>query len=78
MICAVVICALLAGGGPRECSREPGSTTIVDREKVPPDLKSCAAEFQRIRAEVPLPAGLRLVQFAIISKNTQTAEEPAR
>jgi len=82
MICALVVCALLFGGGPRECSPEPGSMTIVDRAHVPADLRSCAAEFQRVKrqiddGELPFPAGLRLVRFDLVLKPTpQSAEEP--
>ncbi len=78
MICAIVVCALLAGGGPRQCDPAPGSMTIVDRANVPADLQSCAAEFQRVRRDEPLPAGLRLVRFDLVRKpDTQDARRPA-
>lgn len=75
MICAIIICALLQGGGPRECDRSQ-PPQIVDL----PHIKSwsdCRDVFRAAhQGEIPVPANLRLVRFEFYTRQTEVAARP--
>lgn len=62
MICVITICALLAGGGPMQCDMAPGSTMLVEIDRIT-TAAGCKAVADDIRSgALPLPAGLRFVR----------------
>jgi hypothetical protein len=69
MICIVVICALLSGGGPRECEKDSLEPFYLDE---PRTRLECREVFYGLQAI--LPANLRLVRFDWAKPQTQTAE----
>ncbi len=77
MICAVIICAILAGGNGR-CSPEAGAMQIVDLPHIE-RATDCHQVARDIReGALPLPVGLRFVRVEMIPKAPQTAEEPPK
>ena len=73
MICVIVICALLSGGGPRECTPDSLEPFYIDEPKTRAECRDTFRMLQHV-----LPANLRLVQFDWFKTQTQTAQEPRR
>lgn len=73
MICVIVICALLSGGGPRQCEPESLEPFYISE---PQSRAECRDTFKMLRHV--LPANLRLVSFDWFKPQVQTAQEPRK
>lgn len=71
MICAIVICALLAGGGPRQCEADSMQAFYLSE---PQSRRECKETFDMLKHV--LPANLRLVQFDWYRQPVQEARKP--
>lgn len=72
-VCTLIICQLLAGGGPRECDRAVPITYAELREVT--THAECAKQARRVwNGEIPIPAGLRLQRVEMMVPETQEAK----
>lgn len=71
MICVIVICTLLSGGGPRECTPEGLEAFYIDEPKTRAECRETFKMLQHV-----LPANLRLVQFDWFKPERQEARKP--
>lgn len=71
MICVIVMCALLSGGGPRQCEPDTMEAFYLDE---PQTRAECRDVFKAL--PYILPANLRLVRFDWAKPQTQEARKP--
>lgn len=70
-VCIVVLCALVSGGGPRQCAADSMEAFYLDE---PRTRAECRDVFNGLHTI--LPANLRLVRFEWAKPQVQEARKP--